>query len=342
MSKIIVLKKNITRFDVDCVVNAANSNLLFGGGVCGAIFQAAGHSALTKACDEIGHCDTGNAVITPAFNIKNNKYIIHAVGPIYSLSRKQQCRDELYSAYKRSLEVMVENKCSSIVFPLISSGIYGYPIEEAWKVAIKACNTFIAQHKDLNISIFFAVLDDERYNIGTSIIKETLSKVINYPDIKLYEAVRKLHEFGYEKVRLMSYYSPSGCYFRTVISTRSNFDRTGFVCDDTKKDKCILYSDSAGFEYFGEKEGSFENLPEEEVARKILEINPFIKLDGKGSDSEYADWFKTVIQYARNGIFPYAFSEYGYNIYDSEKLKLTNGEWIEFPPSGDEKEASFL
>lgn len=172
MSKINIIKKGITHLDVDCIVNAANSSLSFGGGVCGAIFQAAGIDELSKACGKIGHCNTGDAVITPSFRITNAKYIIHAVGPVYSYSNKQQCRDLLYSAYKRALEVMLENDCLSIAFPLISSGIYGYPIEEAWRVALKACNSFISQHSDIDITIYFAVIDDERYDIGTKIINE--------------------------------------------------------------------------------------------------------------------------------------------------------------------------
>ena len=91
-------------------------------------------------------------------NVKNAKYIIHAVGPVYSYSNRQQCRDQLYSAYKRSLEVMLKNNCNSIVFPLISSGIFGYPIDEAWRVALKACKSFIAQNSDFDISIFFKTL----------------------------------------------------------------------------------------------------------------------------------------------------------------------------------------
>lgn len=177
MSNILIFKKGVTYFNVDCIVNAANSSLAFGGGVCGAIFKAAGIDELTEVCDKIGHCNTVDAVITPAFNIKNAKYIIHAVGPIYSYSNRQQCRDLLYSAYKRSLEVMLENNCSSIAFPLISSGIFGYPIEEAWRVALKACNSFISQHTDIDIFINFAVIDDERYEIGTLMLKEIYGKI---------------------------------------------------------------------------------------------------------------------------------------------------------------------
>jgi O-acetyl-ADP-ribose deacetylase (regulator of RNase III) len=174
MSNIIILKNGITDFETECIVNAANSDLLFGGGVCGAIFKAAGVKELSYACNAIGHCHTGDAVITPAFGLVRNKYIIHAVGPEYSPDNKQKCRDQLFSAYRRSLELMLENGCKSIAFPLISSGIYGYPMEEAWRIAIKACNTFINQHPNDEISIFFAVIHDDTLDLGNEILRDVL------------------------------------------------------------------------------------------------------------------------------------------------------------------------
>lgn len=185
MSKILIIKKGITYFDTECIVNAANSDLSYGGGVCGAIFKAAGISLLTRACNSIGHCNTGDAVITPSFNIKGAKFIIHAVGPIYSSACKQKCRNALYSAYKRSLEIMLENSCSSIAFPLISSGIYGYPKEEAWRIAIEACNSFIKQNEDKNISIYFAVISDQAHEMGNRILKEILTNENDYSVLRL-------------------------------------------------------------------------------------------------------------------------------------------------------------
>lgn len=165
-----IQKKGITDLDVDAVVNAANSQLLEGGGVCGAIFSEAGSYELTKACSEIRECPTGSAVITPGFDLKA-KYIIHAVGPIWRGGGENE-EELLYSAYAKSLALAKEHDCSSIGFPVISSGIYGYPKDEAWEVAIKACNDFLNDNSDHKIRIIFAVISDGSREMGESILKK--------------------------------------------------------------------------------------------------------------------------------------------------------------------------
>ena len=170
MSSISIRKTSITELDVDTVVNAANEDLWAGGGVCGAIFRAAGHEKLEAACDAIGHCDTGSAVITPGFNLKA-RYIIHAVGPIWYGGDNGEA-EKLYGAYRRSLELALENGCRSIGFPLISSGIYGYPKREAWKVAVLACRDFLKDKPDTDMRIIFAVLDDRSVSLGQETIEE--------------------------------------------------------------------------------------------------------------------------------------------------------------------------
>ena len=110
-SYIEIQKIGITKLEVDAIVNAANEGLLEGGGVCGAIFREAGYAELTDACREIGGCKTGNAVITPGFNLPA-KYIIHAVGPVWHGGDKNEPK-LLYSAYKQSLLVAKENGCHS-------------------------------------------------------------------------------------------------------------------------------------------------------------------------------------------------------------------------------------
>ena len=169
-SNIEIKKTGITNLNVDAIVNAANEELQEGGGVCGAIFSEAGSNKLTGACREIGHCKTGDAVITPGFNLLA-KYIIHAVGPIWYGGNDNE-GEILYSAYRQSLILAKENNCHSIAFPLISSGIYGYPKNEAWKIAIKSCHDFICDNLDYDINIFFAVLNDENKEMGEKTIKE--------------------------------------------------------------------------------------------------------------------------------------------------------------------------
>ena len=158
MDRISIVKSDITILDTDAVVNAANSGLQAGGGVCGAIFKAAGHHRLQDACDKIGHCDVGSAVITPGFDLKA-KYIIHAVGPKWVDGEHGEYK-QLHGAYTRALELAVENNCTSIGFPLISAGIFGYPMERAWHDAISACCDFLDKHKDVELNIVFAIRDD--------------------------------------------------------------------------------------------------------------------------------------------------------------------------------------
>ena len=169
MSSINIRNISITELSADAVVNAANTGLQAGGGVCGYIFRGAGAARMTEACNEIGHCDEGSAVITPGFDLPA-KYVIHAVGPVWMGGENGE-PEVLYSAYKSSLHLAKENGLHSIGFPLISAGIFGYPAELAWERAISACRDFIRENEGYEMEIIFAVLDDE--------IKETGEKVLN-------------------------------------------------------------------------------------------------------------------------------------------------------------------
>ena len=160
---------SITELSTDAIVNAANEHLQAGGGVCGAIFSAAGYDKLQAACDVLKHCDTGSAVITSGFDLKA-KYIIHAVGPIWRGGQNGEPQ-ALYNAYKRSLELAAENGCRSIGFPLISAGIYGYPLKDAWKQAVQACLDF-EKSTAHSMEIVFAVLDKRIIDTGLEILNE--------------------------------------------------------------------------------------------------------------------------------------------------------------------------
>ena len=172
MSTFEIRKASITDLGTDAVVNAANEGLWAGAGVCGAIFSAAGYDQLEEACRKIGHCDTGAAVITPGFKLA--KYIIHAVGPRYHDGRHNEA-ELLYGAYKRSLELARDNGCRSIGFPLISAGIFGYPVEGAWQEAIRACTDFVRENPDCGISIIFAILSDEIIECGKALMDGMIS-----------------------------------------------------------------------------------------------------------------------------------------------------------------------
>ena len=142
MAKISVLRGSVVYADTDAIVNAANAQLAGGSGVCGAIFEEAGWSDMQRACDLIGGCPTGKAVATPGFKLKA-KYVIHAVGPIYM---GMPCDAKLLrSAYRSCLEVAERLGLHSIGLCSISTGIYGYPLNEAVKIASDTMRTFPAK-----------------------------------------------------------------------------------------------------------------------------------------------------------------------------------------------------
>lgn len=160
-----IQKQSITEMDVDCIVNAANSQFRHGGGVCGAIFAAAGARELQAACDAWGHCPTGEAVITPGFKLKA-KYIVHAVGPIWQGGSHNE-EQLLYRCYQNAMKVAYAKGCRSIAFPLISSGIYGSPVKDAWRVAIRAI-----RESPYDMDVTIAVIDDRALQLGTSILSQ--------------------------------------------------------------------------------------------------------------------------------------------------------------------------
>jgi O-acetyl-ADP-ribose deacetylase len=136
-----IIHNDITKMKTEAIVNAANSYLQQGGGVCGAIFRAAGEELLKKECDAVGSCLVGHAVITKGYKLPA-KYIIHAVGPVWN-GGDQGEDDLLAMAYRSSLKLAKEYHLDSISFPLISSGIYGYPKDKALQLAILVISDFL-------------------------------------------------------------------------------------------------------------------------------------------------------------------------------------------------------
>ena len=166
MSHLEIIHGSCADLDVDVVVNAANRNLWAGGGICGVIFNKAGHYELSDACSKIRTpLKDGEAVITPAFNLKNAKYIIHAVGPDFN--RTPNAFKELYEAYYSSLELLKKHNLHSISFPLISSSIFGgrldNPVRESAKQCILAYNKFINDNKDYDIDVKLCAFTGKEY-----------------------------------------------------------------------------------------------------------------------------------------------------------------------------------
>lgn len=160
-----IIRNDITKLHVDVIVNAASTNLRMGGGVCGAIFKAAGADRLESACNNLAPIKTGEAVITQGFKLPA-KYIIHTAGPVY---RNGKCGEGslLRNCYINSLELAVKHDCEHIAFPLISSGIYGYPKAEALRIATDAIRSFISEH---DIAVTLVMFDGEALSVREDLL----------------------------------------------------------------------------------------------------------------------------------------------------------------------------
>ena len=164
----IFLHGDITKLQVDAIVNAANKTLLGGGGVDGAIHKAAG-SGLLNECKTLGGCETGEAKITNGYNLPC-EYVIHTVGPIWKIGGEKK-RAQLASCYKNSLCLAVEKGCNSVAFPLISAGAYGCPKDIATKIAIDTISAFLQEH---DMTVYLVVFDNR-----TAILDENTFKQID-------------------------------------------------------------------------------------------------------------------------------------------------------------------
>ncbi|MBO3093082.1 macro domain-containing protein [Schleiferilactobacillus harbinensis] len=169
-----LIRQDITKMPVDAIVNAANPRLAMGGGVSGAIFRAAGADQLQAAANKVAPVETGHAAITPGFNLPA-KYVIHAVGPIYRQANPDQSRQLLRSAYTESLRLAVANHCLSIAFPLISSGIYGHPKEQALAVATSAITDFLTDHE---LDVYLTIFDQSSFVVS----QDLLGPIASYID----------------------------------------------------------------------------------------------------------------------------------------------------------------
>jgi O-acetyl-ADP-ribose deacetylase len=171
-NKIMVLKGDITKISADIIVNAANTSLLGGGGVDGAIHRAGGKAILEeckKIRDKQGRCKTGEAVITTAGNL-SAKYVVHTVGPVWNGGGSGE-ENHLKNCYRNSLELAVKNHASSIAFPNISTGIYKFPKDKACYIALDSVSTFLEDNDTIH-QVLFVCYDEENYRLYLETLQE--------------------------------------------------------------------------------------------------------------------------------------------------------------------------
>ena len=163
-----IVQNDITRMETDAIVNAANSALAMGGGVCGAIFAAAGEREMTEACQKIGRCSVGGSVITDGFRLPA-KYVIHAVGPIWHGGTAEEA-ELLRNCYRSALTLASVKGLTSIAFPLISSGIYGYPKAEALRIALDTIAAFLMEtESETELLVYLVVFDRSAVQLSAAL-----------------------------------------------------------------------------------------------------------------------------------------------------------------------------
>ena len=169
----LMIRNDITKVAADAIVNPANRNLLQGSGTSRAIYQAAGEQELTAACEAIGHCDLGRAVCTPAFGL-SAKYVFHAVCPAWHGGGFGEA-EQLASAYHSALKLAAEYHCESVAFPLLSSGNYGYPKEQAFRIAVDTITQYVMEH---DLTVYLVLYD--RHSLAVS--RKLFTSVEEYID----------------------------------------------------------------------------------------------------------------------------------------------------------------